>query len=231
MTQEGAPSAVTRARYRRRDCGRRRCQTGRSRRSHSRCQTACVSSFPHRSLAGGFLLSFASSLLPLGHAAPKMRGPAERREAYYLSCRARRARRHACEAWGVPRKTGTPPLGAPPWRCRPRNRSGPGTMRDPASRLLTASHCSWRATAPGVFVSAVYEPRSTPLPAPPAGSSPETPLMSEDGESYTIYSLRSQTINSNCSRQGRATFAVLRLVRMTVSFATREHRGIPSVRT
>src|SRR6476660_4118487 len=47
------------------------------------------------------------------------------------------------------RKTGTPPLGAPPWRCRPRNRSGRANSCDPASRLLTASHCSWRATAPG----------------------------------------------------------------------------------
>jgi len=26
---------------------------------------------------------------------------------------------------GPSRATGTPPLGAPPWRCRPRNRSGP----------------------------------------------------------------------------------------------------------
>jgi hypothetical protein len=183
MTQEGAPSAVTRARYRRRDCGRRRCQTGRSRRSHSRCQTACVSSFPHRSLAGGFLLSFASSLLPLGHAAPKMRGPAERREAYYLSCRARRARRHACEAWGVPRKTGTPPLGAPPWRCRPRNRSGPGIylrIRPEGCPRPAIAHGGLR---PRAFRSRLYGPLSTPLPAPPAGSSPETPLMSEDGDS------------------------------------------------
>jgi len=118
---------------------------------------------------------------PLGHPTPRMRGPAERREAYYLSCRARRARRHACEAWGVPRKTGTPPLGAPPWRCRPRNRSGRANSCDPASRLLTASHCHGglrhRASR-----SRLYGPLSTPLPAPPAGSSPETPLTSEDGK-------------------------------------------------
>ena len=60
---------------------------------------------------------------------------------------------------------------------RPRHRSG----QAPAGRLLAAGHCSWPATAPG-FSSRLYAPRSTPLPAPPAGSSPETALMSEDGK-------------------------------------------------
>ena len=106
--------------------------------------------------------------------------------------RARRARRHACEAWGVPRKSGTPPLGAPPWRCRPRNRSGPGTICGiRRSRLLTASHCHG-GLRHRAFRSRLYGPLSTPLPAPPAGSSPETPLMSEDDKCCTIYSLRSQ---------------------------------------
>src|SRR3954471_24948434 len=36
---------------------------------------------------------------------------------------------------------------------------------------------------PRAFRSRLYGPLSTPLPAPPAGSSPETPLMSEDGDS------------------------------------------------
>jgi len=57
-------------------------------------------------------------------------------------CRARRARRHACEAWGVPRKyrdpasrRSTAALSAQePFRTR-------HYLRDPASRLLTASHC------------------------------------------------------------------------------------------
>jgi hypothetical protein len=40
----------------------------------------------------------------------------------------------------------------------------------------------------GLFVARAYQRGATPLPAPPAGSSPETPLTSEDAE--YIYYLR-----------------------------------------
>jgi hypothetical protein len=181
MTQEGAPSAVTRARCR--DVIARHAQRAAhvdlihdvKQRAFLRSRTAVW--------RAGSCFPFASSLHPLGHAAPKRRGPAERREAYYLSCRARRARRHACEAWGVPRKTGTPPLGAPPWRCRPRNRSGPGTISGSGQKAARGQPLLMAGYGPGLFVPRLYGPRSTPLPAPPAGSSPETPLMSEDGDS------------------------------------------------
>ena len=189
MTQEGAPSAVTRARCCRRDCAPCAAAQRAARvvpihdvkqRAFLRSRTAV--------LRAGSRFPFASSLHPLGHAAPKMRGPAERREAYYLSCRARRARRHACAAWSVPRKIGTPPLGAPPWRCRPRNRSGPGTICGSGQKAARGQPLIMAGYGPGLFVPRLYGPRSTPLPAPSAGSSPETPLMSEDGE--YMYHLR-----------------------------------------
>ena len=46
--------------------------------------------------------------------------------------------------------------------------------------------------------------RGTPLPAPPSGSSPETPLMSEDGDSYISTSICSQYINSHRSSKKQA---------------------------
>ena len=55
---------------------------------------------------------------------PEMRGPAERREAYYLSCRARRARRSRLRGVGVPRnrdsasRRSTVALAREPFRLR-----------------------------------------------------------------------------------------------------------------
>ena len=170
-------------------------------RPSSRCQTARFAasaaqhiSFPRRIfcarvVASCFFVSTASPLhLPalrraraqiLGvscSSGPEMRGPAERREApaSVSQSRFRTARPHACAAWAVPRKPGRTPLGAPPWRCRPRNRSGPGTICG-----IRPGGCSRPAIAhgglrPRAFRSRLYGPRSTPLPAPPAGSSPET---------------------------------------------------------
>ncbi len=43
--------------------------------------------------------------------------------------------------------------------------------------------------------------RRTPLPAPPSGSSPETPLMSEDGKSCSMASRRSQQKYTICSQR------------------------------
>ena len=124
---------------------------------------------------------------------PEMRGPAERREAHYLSLSRSVGRdAHACEAWAVPRKPGRPPLGAPPWRCRPRNRSGPGTICG-----IRPGGCSRPAIAhgglrPRAFRSRLYGPRSTPLPAPPAGSSPETAPHERGWQIYITSSHRSQ---------------------------------------
>jgi hypothetical protein len=87
-----------------------------------------------------------------------------------------------------PAQPGRPPLGAPPWRC-PGPAASPAFAPEPGQGWL-AGHCSWPATDPGFDRG--YEPRPTPHPAPPSGSSPETPLMSEDGNLCTIYSLRSQ---------------------------------------
>ena len=80
---------------------------------------------------------------------------------------------------GPSRATGRPPLGAPPWRCRPRVRfrrrrcrrlrcEGSTPPGDPARPRPRASRVRG------------YEPRSTPHPAPPSGSSPETPLIERD---------------------------------------------------
>ena len=108
------------------------------------------------------------------------------------SSRFRTARPHACAAWAVPRKPGRTPLGAPPWRCRPRNRSGPGTICG-----IRPGGCSRPAIAhgglrPRAFRSRLYGPRSTPLPAPPAGSSPETAPHERGWQIYTTSSHRSQ---------------------------------------
>jgi hypothetical protein len=102
---------------------------------------------------------------------------------------------------------------------------GPGPLsRSGIAAGSGAMGCSRQALScltaePDFSYPRVTKPRSTPLPAPPAGSSPETPLMSEDDESCTIYSLRSQDINANrsrsatrarafsCPRQGVAHYA------------------------
>ena len=151
-TQEGAPSAVTRARCRRRDCAPCAAAPRAARvvPIHDVKQRAFLRSRRAVLRAGSRFLCIL--VHPLGHPTPRMGGPAERREAYYLSCRARRARRHACEAWGVPRKTGTPPLGAPPWRCRPRNRSGPGTIRGSGRKAARGQPLIMAGYGPGLFV-------------------------------------------------------------------------------
>ena len=199
MTQESAPSAVTRARCRRRDCAGWLLPTSRSRRSFTMSNS--VRFFVPAPQSCGRVLAFLCILVASAWLrGPEMRGPAERREAYYLSCRARRARRHACEAWGVPRKTGTPPLGAPPWRCRPRNRSGPGTICGSGREAARGQPLLMAGYGPGLFVPRLYGPRSTPLPAPPAGSSPETAPHERGWRLYTTSSHRSQQINANRSR-------------------------------
>ena len=84
---------------------------------------------------------------------PRNEGPAERREAYCLVRRARKARPHVCEAWPVPRNR-TPPLGAPPWRCRPRHRSG---LRH--FRRIRPEGCSRPAIVHGGLRPRAFRPR------------------------------------------------------------------------
>jgi hypothetical protein len=127
---------------------------------------------------------------------PRNEGPAERREAYHLKIVAPVKRDLTLARRARPAQPGRPPLGAPPWRC-PGPAASPAFAPEPGQGWL-AGHRSWPATDPGFDRG--YEPRPTPHPAPPSGSSPETPLTSEDDKAYTIYSLRSQEINSNCSR-------------------------------
>jgi hypothetical protein len=110
----------------------------------------------------------------------------ERRQPHtQLWSRLRRATPH-------PGATGTT-LGAPPWRfsdAGPRSRL-PAVEPEPYSDV--PRQALWLAV--GVRTSlrgGSRRVRGTPLPAPPSGSSPETPLMSEDGESYTSTPMRSQ---------------------------------------
>ena len=109
---------------------------------------------------------------------PEMRGPAERREAHSC-CRARRTRPHACEA--CPSRAN---------RDSASRRStvafGPGPAASPA--YLPEPGQGW--LRPAIVMAGYgpgfdrgYGPRPTPHPAPPSGSSPETPLMSEDDKS------------------------------------------------
>ena len=73
-----------------------------------------------------------------------------------LVCRASRATTHACEARGVPRKPGRPPLGAPPWRFRPRGRlPTPALSPDPAAKAARGQSLPWRARVPGFSSAAL----------------------------------------------------------------------------
>ena len=120
---------------------------------------------------------------------PPMRGgwSADRPHSFFRS----RLRR----ATPCPGATGTS-LGAPPWRF---------SDADPRSRLPAVGHRSrsdcprhavtaWRSGSgpPYVAVRAAGAGRHSLLRL--SGSSPETPLMSEDGKSYTLTPLRSQVL-------------------------------------
>ena len=96
LTPEGAPSAMTRVRCYGGDCAPGAVARPAARSFLSRCQTAsffvpaahsCVRVVPALRTCSHRLLT-----------RPGMRGQAERREAHCLRCRARTARRHACEA-------------------------------------------------------------------------------------------------------------------------------------
>ena len=163
-----------RVRCRRRDGVRaRRCPMRRSRLPIFTMSNGAVSSLPVRCcarvLSPSFFLSASRSPDRGGGGAP---GGASLEHVALVKRDATLARR------GPSRATGRPPLGAPPWRCRPGSASIAGIAAGSGAKAPRN-----RANArprPRRLVSAGYEPRSTPLPAPPAGSSPETPLMSED---------------------------------------------------
>ena len=114
----------------------------------------------------------------------------------------------ACDARPpCPGATGTS-LGAPPWRfsdADPRSRL-PAVEPEP-QRLPAPSRKAWRSGS-GPPALRFAPQRGTPLPAPPSGSSPETPLMSEDGDSYISTSICSQDINAHRSQKSRPLTAV-----------------------
>ena len=185
---------------------------------NSRCQTAQSSSFPRRVRARGLWpclvwcrrrISAAVADAAAGEPvvtsataagpAPPMRGgrSADRRTRLFFSvARARRDHR-ASEARHRPVASGTP-LGAPPWRfsvgdpCCRRRQWDTGA----ASDVSAPSHEAWRTGSRTSRDAVSRRRRGTPLPAPPSGSSPETPLRSEDGNLYSIASRRSQLINT-----------------------------------
>ena len=94
-----------------------------------------------------------------------------RERAYDAACQALARRLASHDA-------GRSPLGAPPWRFFTRGRaSGSGMTRIRAASSSQPGRSAWRATSRasrGQRLRAAG--RRTPLPAPPSGSSPETPL-------------------------------------------------------
>jgi hypothetical protein len=105
---------------------------------------------------------------------------------------------------------GRSPLGAPPWRFWAPGAALPSPWAPAALqrravalriRAASSSHpgrSAWRAGSLPPEANG-YEPtrRRTPLPAPPSGSSPETPLNERGCGSPSMASICSQYINSN----------------------------------
>jgi hypothetical protein len=84
------------------------------------------------------------------------------------------ARRHACEAWALPRNREAASRRSTVALSAQGPLPLPALLPAPVRRLhATGRVCP--AAGPRRFVSAVYEPRSTPLPAPPADASGDAP--------------------------------------------------------
>ena len=117
---------------------------------------------------------------------PEMRSRRSAGRRTTLIRRASKTRPHACEACPS-RATGT-------------SASRRSTVALPGAplRLRHFRRSRGKAGSPAIVHGRLRTPGSTavtcptPHPAPPAGSSPETPLMSKDDKPYIIYSLRSQ---------------------------------------
>ena len=114
---------------------------------------------------------------------PEMRGRRSAGRRTTLIDRASKTRPHACEACPS-RATGTSTsrrstVALPGPRCVSGISAGAGAR-------LARRPSFMAGYGPRVFDRG-YEPRPTPHPAPPAGSSPETPLMSEDDMLYYIF--------------------------------------------
>ena len=146
-------------------------------------------SFPRRISAPGVLhRCFTHPESRGGRSAEKRSGACEAPVGRIMTRYARRlARRLASH------NAGRSPLGAPPWRFWAPGAALPspwapavlqrraGALRIRAASSSHPGRSAWRAgsrTSRGERLRATR--RRTPLPAPPSGSSPETPLMSED---------------------------------------------------
>ena len=150
------------------------------RRRISRCQTAQCCSFPRRVVAPGFSsFSFAPD--------PKRGGRSADRRTCSVVAFARRDG-SARVRRGASHDAGRSPLGAPPWRFSAGGRASisgiasGSVQRAPRSQVIMPG-----GRCPGPPEPAVTSRgRRTPLPAPPSGSSPETPLH-ERGWQKVLY--------------------------------------------
>jgi hypothetical protein len=145
-----------------------------------------TSSFPRRIGVAG-LCSFHFCSAPRGGGAPR---GASLEQVALVGRDATLARR------GPSRATGTPPRGAPPWRCRPRVRFRLRHCRRTRCEGSTPPGDSAR-TRPRASRIRGYEPRSTPHPAPPSGSSPEDAPRRAGFIPITLDAIRSQALSSN----------------------------------
>jgi hypothetical protein len=141
----------------------------------------------------------ASRVLQLPFFVQPPRGVAERREAPALKQVALVGRDTTLARHGPSRATGTPPRGAPPWRCRPRVRPVSGIAgygaKAPRRRALV---CPARPRASRIRG---YEPRSTPHPAPPSGSSPEDAPRQAGSMPCILNAICSQQLSSSCDEK------------------------------
>ncbi len=172
---------------------------------NSRCQTAQSSSFPRRVGARGLWPCLVwcrrrisrcrcrrcggrarRHLGDNGRSGPLMRGGRSADRRTRLFCRSR-----VRGATTAPLRRGTVPLRAGPLSAlhrgdfRPETHaavSGSGTPEPPVTCPRQAARPGGRDPGPPGLRFAPQ--RRTPLPAPPAGSSPETPLRSEDANVY-----------------------------------------------
>ena len=166
-----------------------RCQTARSAASAAQhisfprriflrpgCRVAVSLSPPHSPLHLPALRRARAQILGVSCSpGPEMRGRRSAgRRPTCQSSRSVSARPHACGR-ARPAQPGRPPLGAPPWRCRPRPLSRSGIAAGSGREAARGQAPSCLAAEPGLFVPAVTSRGRRHVPAPPStGSSPET---------------------------------------------------------